>query len=269
MVLILESRLARPVLALSRQMSLSGRAHRVAVLPISESAFVRPAVVDIAEYKYPGNPSYPGIGPKAIAEQWETEERTVHYLIPKTFVDFLSVKLGQTGLYTFVIGGTIAALSKEHLVWHVETQTAATFFLALIFLNIYAGDTVRNHLDAEFTAAYDKFYACKEHDIAAYTEIVGKYKEAQTQAQGQALFNQQKMTNLALMLETEFLSRQNSLVESVTKKLNYQVAVQNALEEQEKKHMISWIEAGVNAEIAQIDQDEMIRNCVENLKNQS
>ena len=57
----------------------------------------------------------------------------------------------------------------------------------------------------------------------AYTEIVGKYKDAQNQAQGQALFNQQKLTNLALMLETEYLARQNSLVDSVSKKLNYQV----------------------------------------------
>lgn len=268
--MVCESRLARPVLGLSRRaMSLSARVHRVAVLPISESAFARPAVVDIAEYKYPGNPSYPGIGPKAIAEQWETEERTVHYVIPKTFVEFLEAKLGKTGLYTFVVGGGIALLSKEHLVWHVETQTAGSFFMALIFLNIYAGDMVRTEVDKEFTAAYDKFYACKEHDIAAYTEIVGKYKEAQDQAQGQALFNTQKLTNLALMLETEFLQRQNSLVDAVSKKLNYQVAVQNALQEQEKKHMISWIESEVNAEVAKIDQDEMIRVCVENLKNQA
>lgn len=38
--------------------------------------------------------------------------------------------------------------------------------MALIFLNIYAGDMVRTEVDKEFTAAYDKFYACKEHDIA-------------------------------------------------------------------------------------------------------
>ena len=51
-----------------------------------------------------------------------------------------------------------------------------------------------------------------------------KYKEAQDQAQGQALFNEQKLTNLALMLETEYLSRQNKLVSEVTRKLNYRVS---------------------------------------------
>ena len=58
----------------------------------------------------------------------------------------------------------------------------------------------------------------------AYGEIVEQYKEAQMQAQGQALFNQQKLTNLALMLETEYLSRQNKLVSEITRKLNYQVS---------------------------------------------
>lgn len=75
----------------------------------------RPDVVDIAEYKYPGNPDYPGIGPKALPEQWETEERTVHYMIPKTLVEFLQPKLGQTGLYTLGVGGAIALLSKVSL----------------------------------------------------------------------------------------------------------------------------------------------------------
>merc|ERR1712115_715180 len=198
---------------------------------------------------------YPGIGPKALPEQWETEERTVHYMIPKTLVEFLQPKLGQTGLYTLGVGGAIALLSKEHLVWHVETQTAAVLFFALAAMNVAAGDMVRSTIEAEYTATYDKFYACKEHDIAAYTEIVQKYKEAQDQAQGQALFNEQKLTNLALMLETEYLSRQNKLVSEVSRKLNYRVAIESALADHESAHMINWIEAEVAKELSQLDQD--------------
>ena len=100
------------------------------------------------------------------------------------------------------------------------------------------GDTIRNGLYAKVTADYDRLYAVKEHDLEgitdslkglvqqyclAYEEIVGLYREAQVQAQGQALYNQQKLTNLALMLETEYLERQNKLVSEVSRKLNYQV----------------------------------------------
>ena len=45
-------------------------------------------------------------------------------------------------------------------------MTAVTLFMACTFLNIMAGDMVRNTIEEEFTATYDKFYACKEHDIA-------------------------------------------------------------------------------------------------------
>lgn len=58
---------------------------------------------------------------------------------------------------------------------------------------------------------------------------MSKYKDAQEQAQGQEIFNQQKLTNLALMLETEYLNRQNMVVDSVTKKLNYQVRYSDIL----------------------------------------
>ena len=50
--------------------------------------------------------------------------------------------------------------------WHVETQTAAVLFFALAAMNVAAGDMVRGAIEAEYTATYDKFYACKEHDIA-------------------------------------------------------------------------------------------------------
>lgn len=266
---MVQSRLAQPVLGHSRRLTTSVTLNRVAVLPITESAFARPATVDIATYQYPGNPSYLGMGPKALAEQWETEERVVHYCVPKTLVEFLEPKLGATGLYTVTLGGLTAFLSKEWLVFHAETMTAVTLFMACTFLNIMAGDMVRNTIEEEFTATYDKFYACKEHDIAAYTEIVTKYKDAQQQAQGQAIYNQQKLTNLALMLDAEFYQRQNSLVEAVTKKLNYQVAIQNALADQERNHMINWIQTEVNSEIANLDQDEMIRVCVDSLKSQA
>jgi len=263
---MVQSKLARPMMGL-RTFATSAKAARAAVLPLTESPFARPEVVDIATYKYPGEPNYPGMGPKAIPEQWEADERTVHYMIPKTFVDnIIAPKMGSTGLYTLGFGSVMYLLSREVIPMHAETASFVSFMIAVTYYNILVGDTIKETFEKEYTAEYDKFYACKEHDIAAYTEIVSKYKDAQEQAQGQAVFNEQKLTNLALMLETEYLNRQNMVVDSVTKKLNYQVAVQNALEDQESQHMINWIEDKVNQDISNLDQDEMINVCVANLK---
>merc|ERR1712136_422138 len=181
------------------------------------------------------------MGPRAIPEEWVRDVKVVHYLIPKTFVDWLTPKFGETGIYSLLTMGTLALASKEYLVFHIETKIAIEFFVTWSLLNMLFGDSVR--------------------EMAAE-----QFKEAQMQAQGQALFNQQKLTNLALMLETEYLSRQNKLVSEITRKLNYQVAIEAALADQEARHMINWIETEVQAELAQLDQDEQIQVCVDQLK---
>ena len=118
---------------------------------------------------------------------------------------------------------------------HLEVMAFAWTIIAASVINMGVGSTLYDMAAQQHTAAYDRLYAVKEHDLAAYEEIVQQYKEAQVQAQGQALYNQQKLTNLALMLETEYLSRQNQLVGEINRKLNYRVAIEAALAEQESK----------------------------------
>jgi len=255
---MIQSRLARPILGASRR--------TMAVLPAAPSDFSRPAVVDVESYVFPGNPSYPGMGPVALPEAWNRDEKVVHYVIPKSLADWLSTKLGSTGVYTvFGIGG-LALASKEILSYHAEVQALLSAFVTWSLINMAGGDAVYKAAAEKHTAEYDRLYAVKEHDLAAYEEIVEQYKAAQDQAQGQALYNQQKLTNLALMLESEYLSRQNKLVSEVSRKLNYRVAIESALADHESAHMINWIEAEVAQELSQLDQDEQIRVCVDQLK---
>jgi len=253
--------LSRPVVGWKRCLSM-GRP-RLA-LPLAPSPYSRPAEVDITTYEYPGSPNYPGVGPRPIPDQ--AGDKVVHYVIPKTFVDWLEPALGKTGIYTLLGAGAFACLSKEWIVWHAETRIALQFFFTWGIVNMFAGKTLDSYFRGAYTEKYDKLYAVKEHDIEAYNEIVEQYKQAQYQSQGQALFNEQKLTNLALMLETEYLNRQNSLVSAVSQKLNYQVALQQALKDQESQHMISWIEDRVMSEINALDQAEQIEVCVAQLK---
>jgi len=254
---MIQSRLARPILNISK---------RTAVLPASASSFARPDVVDIETYVYPGAPSYPGMGPRALPEEWVRDDKVIHYIIPKTFVDWLKPAMGETGIYSLLVMGFFAAASKEVLVMHIETRAMMEFWATWSVINILAGDTIRATVAEMTTASYDRLYAIKEHDVEAYGEIVEQYKEAQMQAQGQALFNQQKMTNLALMLESEYLNRKNKLVSEVTRKLNYRVAIEAALAEHESAHMINWIEGEVAKELGQLNQDEQIQVCIDQLK---
>jgi len=255
---MIQSRLARPII--------QNISKRTAVLPASASEFSRPAIVDVESYVYPGNPSYPGMGPQAMPEEWNRDDKVVLYVIPKTFADWLKPKMGETAVYTTLYTSVFALMSKEIICFHAEVLALSVFWMTWSFINWTAGKDIYTAAAEKHTAEYDRLYAVKEHDLAAYEEIVEQYKEAQVQAQGQALYNQQKLTNLALMLETEYLSRQNKLVSEVTRKLNYRVAIEAALAEHQSQHMINWIEGEVAKELAALDQDEQIRVCVEQLK---
>merc|ERR1712235_103271 len=67
------------------------------------------------------------MGPRAIPEEWVKDDKVVHYLIPKTFVDWLTPKFGETGLYSLLTVGGLALASKEYLVFHIETRIAIEF----------------------------------------------------------------------------------------------------------------------------------------------
>merc|ERR1712026_171606 len=142
------------------------------------------------------------MGPQAMPEEWNRDDKVVLYVIPKTFADWLAPKMGESAVYTTLYTGVFALMSKEILCFHAEVLALSVFWMTWSFINWTAGKDIYQAAAEKHTAEYDRLYAVKEHDLAAYEEIVQQYKEAQVQAQGQALYNQQKLTNLALMLET-------------------------------------------------------------------
>ena len=88
----------------------------------------------------------------------------------------------------------IELAQAEIFVLHLEVYAFVWTVFACSVINMNVGSTIYDMAAQQHTAAYDRLYAVKEHDLAAYEEIVQQYKEAQIQAQGQALFNQQKLT---------------------------------------------------------------------------
>merc|ERR1711914_63531 len=96
------------------------------------------------------------MGPRAIPEEWVRDDKVVHYLIPKTFVDWLTPKFGETGIYSLLTMGTLALASKEYLVFHIETKIAIEFFVTWSLLNMLFGDSVREMAADQFTASYDR-----------------------------------------------------------------------------------------------------------------
>ena len=80
---------------------------------MSECISSRPEIVDMSSYQYPNNPeNYPGKGPFQLPEKFVRDEKVVWYIIPKTFADWLSTKMGDMGVYTFTLAAFYALSSK-------------------------------------------------------------------------------------------------------------------------------------------------------------
>merc|ERR1711914_29889 len=100
------------------------------------------------------------MGPRAIPEEWVRDDKVVHYLIPKTFVDWLTPKFGETGIYSLLTMGTLALASKEYLVFHIETKIAIEFFVTWslpthkgsLLLRLYCSQHTKAHFYSDFTA---------------------------------------------------------------------------------------------------------------------
>merc|ERR1712137_911282 len=81
------------------------------------------------------------MGPRAIPEEWVRDDKVVHYLIPKTFVDWLTPKFGETGIYSLLTMGTLALLQRNTLFSTLKPRLAIEFFVTWSLLNMLFGDS--------------------------------------------------------------------------------------------------------------------------------
>merc|ERR1719353_378002 len=106
----------------------------------------------------------------------------------------------------------------------------------------------------------------KDYKISLVKSEIDGINRLKEQTAGLAMVQEQRKNNLALALEAEHLNRQADLVEAVKKRLDYQVAVNNAEREAMTKHMISWIDREVQAAIAKRSAKEDLSAAIEQLK---
>jgi hypothetical protein len=110
---------------------------------------------------------------------------------------------------------------------------------------------------------WNKLVANKISLVKSEIDGIERLKEQTT---GLSLIQEQRKNNLALALEAEHLNRQADLVDAVKKRLDYQVAVNNAEREAMTKHMISWIDKEVQAAISKRSAKDDLNAAIAQLK---
>lgn len=222
---------------------------------------------DWENFKMPGAP-YADMGPLPPAPaKLDDAGKTRMTYISESYFKLLEGKLGYTGPYTLLFGGLLTALSKEWLILGPEMFWAAS---AAVFYSFVFNGGVAAFMDREGTVFYDlreqRVASWKEYKVGLVSSEIDGIARLKEQTAGLAMIQEQRKVNLDLALDAEHMNRQADLVEAVKKRLDYQVAVNNAERDAHAKHMIKWIDAEVNAAIAKRSSKDDLAAAIAQLK---
>jgi hypothetical protein len=222
---------------------------------------------DWENFKMPGTP-YADMGPLPPAPaKLDDAGKTRMTYISESYFKLLEGKLGYTGPYTLLFGGLLTALSKEWLILGPEMFWAAS---AAVFYSFVFNGGVAAFMDREGTVFYDlreqRVSSWKEYKVGLVSSEIDGIARLKEQTAGLAMIQEQRKVNLDLALDAEHMNRQADLVEAVKKRLDYQVAVNNAERDAHAKHMIKWIDAEVNAAIAKRSSKDDLAAAIAQLK---
>merc|ERR1711981_904818 len=202
---------------------------------------------DWENFKMPGAP-YADMGPLPPAPaKLDDAGKTRMTYISESYFKLLEGKLGYTGPYTLLFGGLLTALSKEWLILGPEMFWAAS---AAVF----------------YSLREQRVSSWKEYEVGLVSSEIDGIARLKEQTAGLAMIQEQRKVNLDLALDAEHMNRQADLVEAVKKRLDYQVAVNNAERDAHAKHMIKWIDAEVNAAIAKRSSKDALAAAIAQLK---
>nr|AOR07062.1 mitochondrial ATP synthase subunit b precursor [Mesenchytraeus cf. gelidus SL-2017] len=187
--------------------------------------------------------------------------------IPETWFQAFYDKTGVTGPYVFGTGFITYLLSKE--IWIVEH--GFTHFLAfwIAFYTIVRkwGPSIAKYLDTQNDALQDRLWWKSVNKAKEDYKIhIEELEKSIWREDGQKYVFEAKKENVDLQLESVYRQRLADVHQSVKKRLDYQVDVQNATRRVHQHHMVQWIVDGVLAGISPQQEKDSLAKCILDLK---
>jgi len=187
--------------------------------------------------------------------------------IPATWFEMFYEKTGVTGPYTFGVGFITFLLSKE--LWVIEhgfTEFVG-FWIACAYLTKKFGPGISKTLDKLGNDYKTKHWDDPVQNVKGQAEAVIKDGEtAIWQTGGQEMMFEAKRENVDLQLEAIYRKRLADVHQSVKKRLDYQMEVENTQRRFEQNHMVNWIVDSVVKGITPQQEKDSIAKCIADLK---
>lgn len=91
-------------------------------------------------------------------------------------------------------------------------------------------------------------------------------KEKQESLKNQSILFDAKRENVHLQREAEYRQRLMTVYQEVKRKLDYQIAVQEAGKQFSQRHMVSWILDNVTRSLSSVSEKQTLSKCITDLK---
>nr|AOR07063.1 mitochondrial ATP synthase subunit b precursor [Mesenchytraeus hydrius] len=187
--------------------------------------------------------------------------------VPETWFQAFYDKTGVTGPYMFGAGMITYLLSKE--IWIIEHGFThfLSFWLAFYIVVRKWGPSLSKYFDDQGEALQDRLWWKSVNNAKAeYKAHIEELEKSIWREDGQKYLFEAKKENVDLQLESVYRQRLADVHQSVKKRLDYQVDVQNATTRVHQHHMVQWIVDGVLAGISPQQEKDSLAKCIQDLK---
>jgi len=187
-------------------------------------------------------------------------------LVPDEWFQYLYNKTGVTGPYILFWGGLTTILSKEYFVPWVDTPEHLVFLGVLVAVSKLYGPQIGAMLD-KISEKKDQAYVNELNESTKHIDSqIAENEALKSLPEANQLIHLAKRENIHLQLEAALRQRMASVYAEVKKRLDYQLALQNAYKRVEREQAINYILDGVNKSIGPAQEKEAFVTGLNQLK---
>jgi len=196
----------------------------------------------------------------------DEQPKTRCYFLPESWFKFFESKTGRTGGYTFMATFGTMLVSKELFVYNENAHIG----LPLIIIGTTAikmyGKQTNDLMTAFLHKSKQGWIDWQDGMNKLLKGHIKELKQIEERSLNPELIYDAKRENLALQQEAEYRRRLMVVFNEVKRKLDYQVAIEEAKKNFTRKHLVNWVIDSVNKSVNADLEKAVLQQSVLDLK---
>jgi len=201
-----------------------------------------------------------------LPPQPEETPPTRLYFVPESWLKFFESKTGRSGGYAFFATFGTFLVSKELFVFNDNACIGVTMTAIAIILRVKFGDLIHGYLLGNVTKQNQGWIDWQDGMKKLLKDHVKELKQIEERSLNPELIYDAKRESLALQQEAEYRRRLVDVYNEVKRKLDYQVAVEDAKKNFTRRHLVNWVLENVNKNVNADLEKAVLKQCVVDLK---